>query len=354
MRHLILAAIFFGLVPVASAEQQWLRLEGGEGPGKGKHIVLISGDEEYRSEEALPMLARILAERHGFTCTVLFAIHPDLGVVDPTHTKNIPGLEALDSADLMVIFTRFRDLPDAQMKHIDDYLLSGRPVLGLRTSTHAFKPAGNGPWAHYGDSYGGEKTEWRDGFGRLILGEKWINHHGEHKHESTRGIIAPGQQAHPILRGIEDGAIWGATDVYGVRLPLPGDSLPLVLGQVVKRAGDYDADDLHYGMRPTDTEAVAGGKNDPMMPVAWTKSYQVPGGKPGRVFTSTVGASCDLTNDAARRLLVNAAYWCVGIEEAIPAEGTNVLLVGEFSPTKYEFRTPGYWADLALTPAKMK
>src|SRR5438105_13542708 len=95
--------------------------EGSAGPGKGKHIVLVSGDEEYRSEEALPQLGKILAVRHGFKCTVLFAIDPNDGTINP-NVSNIPGLEALDTADLMVIFTRFRDLPDEQMKHIVDYL----------------------------------------------------------------------------------------------------------------------------------------------------------------------------------------------------------------------------------------
>src|SRR5436190_2194402 len=118
----------------------WLVIAGGDGPGKGKHVVLVSGDEEYRSEEMLPQMAKILAKRHGFKCTVLFAIDPKDGTINPNQSDNIPGLEALDSADLMVIFTRFRKLPDGQMKHIADYVESGKPVVGLRTATHAFDP----------------------------------------------------------------------------------------------------------------------------------------------------------------------------------------------------------------------
>src|SRR5262249_26981262 len=111
--------------------------ESGGGPGQGKHIVLVSGDEEYRSEEALPQLGKILALRHGFKCTVLFAIDPADGTINP-NVSNIPGLEALATADLMVIFTRFRDLPDEQMKSIVDYLQAGKPIVGVRTATHAF------------------------------------------------------------------------------------------------------------------------------------------------------------------------------------------------------------------------
>src|SRR5262245_57759413 len=90
----------------ASAADPWIVFNGQEGPGKGKHIVLISGDEEYRSEETLPQLARILASQHGFKCTVLFAIDPKDGTINPNCRDNIPRLEALDAADLMVIFTR--------------------------------------------------------------------------------------------------------------------------------------------------------------------------------------------------------------------------------------------------------
>src|SRR5438132_1400531 len=132
------AAVVLLLSTSAQAADPWIVLEGGNGPGKGKHVVLVSGDEEYRSEEALPQLAKILAKHHGFRCTVLFAIDPQTGEINPEINDNIPGLEALKTADLMVIFTRFRNLPDDQLQHIADYVDSGRPIVGLRTATHAF------------------------------------------------------------------------------------------------------------------------------------------------------------------------------------------------------------------------
>lgn len=308
-------------VAPAFAADHWVEFQGGDGPGKGKTIVLVGGDEEYRSEESLPMLGRLLAERHGFDCTVLFAINPETGEVDPGYNKNIPGLEKLRDADLMIIATRWRDLPAEQMKEIDAYLRSGRPVIGLRTATHALKPA-DPEWAHYADGYKGEKNEWEGGFGRLVLGEMWISHHGKHKEESTRGLIAPGAEGHPILRGIEGGDLWGDTDVYGVRLPLPGDSEPLVLGQVLT------------GMKATDPP-VEGEKNDPMMPIAWVKSYQIPGGKKGKAFTTTMGSATDFANEAVRRLVFNASYSLVGLE--VPQGGADVTIVGEYEPTMYGF-----------------
>jgi type 1 glutamine amidotransferase len=293
--------------------------EGADGPGKGKHVVLVAGDEEYRSEEALPQLGKILARHHGFKCTVLFPIDPQDGTINP-NVSNIPGLEALESADLLVLFTRFRDLPDEQMKHLVDYIESGRPIVGIRTATHAF----NTKSAMYGKyTWTSKDPAYEQGFGRQVLGETWISHHGKHGSQSTRGIIAQDQQSHPILRGIQDGDIWGPSDVYGVRLPLPGDSLPLVLGQVLS------------GMK-SDDKPVEGSQNAPMMPIAWTRTYTGSAGKPARVFVSTIGAANDMATEGTRRLLVNACYWATGLEDKIP-EKSNVELVGEYQPSNFKF-----------------
>jgi hypothetical protein len=295
------------------AGDPWLVFDGSQGPGKGKHVVLVSGDEEYRSEEALPQLAKILATRHGFKCTVLFAIGKD-GTIDPNRNDNIPGLEALRSADLMIIATRFRNLPDDQMKEVVDYVESGRPILGMRTATHAFQLRG----PTYA-KYTWNSKDWPGGFGRQVLGETWVNHHGNHGNQSTRGIIAPGAKDHPIVRGIKDGDIWGPTDVYEAHPP--ENCTPLVLGQVVS------------GMKPADPP-VEGKKNDPMMPVAWLKTYTGEQGKSARVFTTTMGAATDLESEGTRRLLVNAAYWALGLEDKIP-EKSDVSLVGEYHPLPF-------------------
>src|SRR5262245_60685643 len=197
-RTLSLLFVLVSLGPLHAADP-WVVYEGGAGPGKGKHIVLISGDEEYRSEEALPQLGRILARHHGFKCTVLFAIDKKDGTINPNVKDNIPGLETLKSADLMVLFVRFRDLPDEQMKHIVDYVEAGKPIVGLRTATHAFAPSAKSKYA----DWHWQSKKWPQGFGRQVLGETWISHHGKHGGESTRGIIAEGAKGHPILRGIK-------------------------------------------------------------------------------------------------------------------------------------------------------
>lgn len=315
MKPLSLLAAMLLAAPAFAAEP--IVLQGKDGIGKGKHIVLISGDQEYRSEETIPQLAKILAERHGFKCTVLFTVDKD-GNIEP-NTPNIPGLEALKDADLAVVFTRLLKMPDDQMQHIHDYIESGKPIVGLRTSTHAFDNGGKSKFAKYGN--GSNVKGWEGGFGRVVLGEKWVAHHGHHGKEGTRGIIAPGQEKNPILRGIEPGAIFGTTDVYTANPPK--ESVILVLGEVTET------------LKP-DSKAVTGKKNEPMMPVAWTKSYAGESGKVGRAFCTTMGASEDFAYEGTRRLIVNACLWGLKIEEKIP-EKTNVDLVGEYKPTPFKF-----------------
>ena len=312
----VLAAVISVIVSAATAaEPKWVVYDGFDGAGKGKEIVLISGDEEYRSEEALPQLGKILAKHHGFKCTVVFSQDAETGVINPDNSHNIPGLEALKTADLMIIATRFRDLVDDQMAHIDAYVRAGKPIIGMRTATHAFNIGGGKKYSKYSHNRKG-------GFGKQILGDTWLNHHGHHGRESTRGLIAKGQENHPILKGIKDGDIWGPTDVYGVR-PLAATCKPLVMGQVLK------------GMK-FDDEPVEGRKNNPMMPVSWTNSHKGDGGATGRVFTTTMGAATDLLAEGTRRMMVNAAYWAVGLEGKIPAK-SKVDIVGVYKPLQFGF-----------------
>ena len=309
---LVLVAVVSLMAPGrASAEDQCVVLHGKEGPGKGKHVVLIAADDEYRSEELIPQLAKVLAAHHGFRCTVLFAINPEDGTITPNYQKNIPGLEALATADLLVMLARFRELPDEQMKHIVDYTNSGKPIIGLRTATHAFR-YGKESVSPYANLSWDSTTNPEGGWGRAVLGETWVSHHGHHNHESTRGVVADGMADHPILKGVED--IWGPSDVYTIR-SLTGDSQPLVMGQVLT------------GMSPTDPP----NPDKALLPVAWTKSYTGDTGKTCRVFTTTMGHAGDFQSEGFRRLMVNGCYWALGMEAAIPAK-SEVSLVGKYEP----------------------
>ncbi len=310
-------SLFFNVsFSYAQNGQKWISYTP-EGKGNGKHIVLVSGDEEYRSEEALPMLAQILSKHHGFKTTVLFALDPKTGEIDPENNTNIPGLEQLETADLMVLFVRWRHLPAEQMKYIDAYTKAGKPVVAMRTSTHAFKyeSSEKSPYAQYSSD---SKTKgWEDGYGRQVLGETWVSHHGHHGEEGTRGLINGLYEDHPILKGVKD--IWGPTDVYTIR-DLTEDAQVLLFGQTTQ--GMNAQAPLSY--------------EKSIMPVAWTKNFKSESGKNARIFTTTMGASVDLKSEDLRRMIVNACYWGLEMEAQID-ESSNVDIVGKYEPTMFGF-----------------
>jgi hypothetical protein len=306
------AALLAILVPTSWSADRWVTYEPAAGPGKGKSIVLLSGDEEYRSEEGLPMLGKILARRHGFRCTVLFA-QDDNGTIDPNNSTNVPGMHLLDRADLVILQFRFRELPDESMKHFVDYLRAGRPLIAIRTATHAFAYKRN-PQSPYA-SYSWDSKEWLGGFGRQVLGDTWINHHGVHGKESTRAVVEPANAGHPVLRGARD--IWGPTDVYGIVHLKPEDTVVL-RGQVLA------------GMNPGDPP----NESKSLMPLVWTRDYKWDSGKTSRSLTSTIGAAVDLQNEGLRRMFVNACYWLTGLP--VPASA-NVEYVEPYNPTFFGF-----------------
>ena len=315
---------------VLKADDPGVIFEGRDGPGKGRHIVFVVGDDEYRSEDSMPMLAKILAVHHGFKCTVLFSINKETGEIDPGAQDNIPGLEALKKADLMVMFTRFRELPDKQMKYIIDYTNSGKPIVGFRTATHAFYYRKNmdSPYKKY--SF--RDKDFKGGWGRQILGETWAGHYGGHQRESTRGFAAKAMKDHPIVKGCED--IWGESDVYTITT-LTGDSKPLIMGAVLE------------GMKPDDKPNT----KKPPVPVAWIKTYTGDTAKTCRVFTTTMGHSFDFFSEGFRRLCVNGCYWALKMEDKIPAK-SKVDFIGEYKPNKIGM--DGYKKGLKPSDHKIK
>ncbi len=304
---------------ITHENDKWLTFEGKNGPGKGKHIVLMSGDDEYRSEEVMPMLAKILSEKYGFTCTVLFAIEPSSGNIIPSYQNNIPGMEKLKSADLLIMLIRFRELEDDQMAYFHKYLVEGKPIIAMRTSTHAFHYQKNlsSPYTKY--DWQSKVKNWEGGFGQKILGETWVAHHGDHGTEGSRVIFPEGEKEnlHPILNGLSD--LWVPTDVYEV-----------------KNLGE-DADVLLYG-QPTlgMTSSAPLNQKKTMMPITWTKDYQLEEGKKGRSFTTTMGASEDFLQEDLRKLIINATFWALDL---IPPtnEALDVNFVSPFSPTPFGF-----------------
>jgi hypothetical protein len=226
---------------------------------------------------------------------------------------------------------RFRKWGDDAMKRFEAALLRGVPIVALRTSTHAFNFKSDSPWAKYSFN---AKAPWTGGFGRQVLGETWVAHHGKHKVEGARGIIVPEAKDHPLLRGVSE--VFAESDVYTAAPP--ADAQVLMLGEVTAT------------LDPT-SPAVEGKKNDPRQPMVWTREYKNEAGKVNRIFTTTMGAASDLDNEGLRRLVVNAVFWGLGLE--VPAKA-NVEYVDPFGPSFFSFggeRKGGKVSDHALGKA---
>jgi hypothetical protein len=294
--------------------------EGGEGVGKGKHVVLLAGDEEYRSEESLPMLGQLLSKHHGFKSTVCFSLN-EAGEIDPKAGGSLSHPESLDSADAIVMLLRFRYWDDATMKRFQAALDRGVPVIALRTSTHAFNPPKEGAWG---------KWAWNDesgGWGKKVLGETWVSHWGKHKFEATRSVAEAGAEKSALLRGV--GEIFGDSDVYEAHPP--EDVKVLLRGQVV--AGMTPESGAAEQSKKT-VKGVEQPVNEPMMPIAWTRELKNEAGTVNRVFCTTMGAATDLVDEDLRRLVVNGVFWGLGLE--VP-EKADVTLVNSYEPSKYGF-----------------
>ena len=301
--RLTFIALFIGCFSAHADHHAPLSFEGTAGkPGNGKHIVLIAGDEEYRSEESCPMLAKILSKHHGFKTTVLFSMNAEGGYIDPNAQGNIPHTEVVKTADLVILGLRFRDLPDNQLQPLADYLNAGKPLLGFRTSTHAFKTESKLGGINWGS------------FGPNILGEGWAGHYGRHRVQGARGEIVA--KDHPILTSVS--GIFAESDVYGVNRVTPKNATILVNGIVTET------------LLP-DSKDLAGKKPQP---AAWLKKYKTPNGKPGQLVGTTFGASSDLMNDGLRRLFINSAFFLTGLD--VPAKA-DVSFVDPFVASEFAF-----------------
>ncbi|MCM8537532.1 MAG: ThuA domain-containing protein [Lentisphaeraceae bacterium] len=295
---------------LTSSAEEFLTYEGTKGPGYGKHIVFLASDHEYRSEEACPALARILAKNFGFKCTVLF------GLDENGYIKNgssyIPGMETLKTADLLFMSLRFQDWNVEQMEHFLTYLDKAKPVIGLRTSTHAFRIKGKNSkyakfdWQHKSDD------EWNNGFGTYMFGIGWQGHHGANHSSSTRIDVIEEQKSHPILSGVEKPWAYCA----GYMANTPADCNILAMAQPLKGI-KYDSPD-DKKMHP--------------VPAAWTRFYTTDAGKKGKVFCTTYGSSDCIVNECYRRMLINACFWALDLEGIIDSK-SDIDFIGPFNPT---------------------
>lgn len=286
-----------------------------------KRCVLVAGDEEYRTEETMPMLAKILSQKHGFHCTVVFAWSDDGKHIDPNNQTGLKGLAALQSADLMIIGTRFRKPIDSEAAFLTEFMDAGKPIIGIRTATHAFNGKGK-----FGDKIG--FGEW----GRKILGEQWVSHHGGHKRQGALGVAESEQAEHPILNGV--GKVFAPSDVYGVTHLTDEDTI--LMRAAVTQSLDPDS------------KPIEGKKNDPMQAFAWLHTYTSPAGTTGKSFCTTGGASVDFVSEGLRRMVINASLHLTGVD--VPAKA-DVEFVDPFYPSFYGFiKDKNWWPQADMQP----
>jgi len=235
-------------------------------------VVFVTGDHEYSSEATMPLIAAELEKNYGMRTIVLKS--------SPDHNseENIPGLEALKDADLAVFFLRWRRLPEDQLKYIDDYLKSGKPVMGFRTTTHAFNfPAGHPSekWNAFGEFALGAPPGW---------GKSGHTHYG---HNSTTDVsVIAAEAKHPILTGVPQ-QFHAVSWLYHVIPDYPSKgSTWLLMGKSVNP--DKPAKDN---------------------PVAWT--WKTAAG--GRTFMTTLGHPQDFKEEGLQRLVINAVHWTLSL-----------------------------------------
>ena len=152
-------------------------------------IVFLAGEGEYESDRTMRPVAEDLHREIG--ADIVYRTPDVLPDMPLFPSSSFGDLDDLADADLLVIYTRFRILPDEEMRRIVEFCERGGSVLGLRTSTHAFHYPADSPW-----------SAWNDQFGRDVLGSPWVSHHG---HTSTTDVTWFSDQGHPILEGIPGG-----------------------------------------------------------------------------------------------------------------------------------------------------
>jgi type 1 glutamine amidotransferase len=279
---------------------------------RSKHIVFVSGEEEYRSEESFPMIAKILERETGAKVSFCFSVD-SVGHIDPNNTRHIAGLEKLKDADLMVMFARFRALPDNELKYITDYVESGKPIIGLRTSTHAF--------LYQEDSLKHMNNEWPT----KVFGQQWITHHGhfEDGNKPLTSVYFANKMMQPILRGVKpfDAFSW-LYHVDGGEWKLQGDCNILLQGKSLKSNHEMEGNLEKFPLTN---------------PVAWTKTYTTKSGKSSKVFFTTLGHPYDFKDTSMRKLLLNSIFWALDAENKIPENGVNSDPVETYVPSNSGF-----------------
>lgn len=223
---------------------------------KPKHIVFLFNENHYRPHETLPVFAKQLATERGFKTTLLKV----------ESGRGVAGIEALKTADLLVLFVRREALPLAQFSALRSYLDAGKPLVAIRTASHAFSVKGAVPEG---------LANWET-FDADVLGGNYHGHHPAAAGLDVKTVEA--NKAHPILAGVELNG-WHAPGELYMNAPIAKDTTVLLTGEIA---------------------------GQPVEPIAWTRNF-----KNSRVFYTALGHPDHFANPQFHRLLVNAMGWAM-------------------------------------------
>jgi acetyl esterase/lipase len=215
-------------------------------PAAPLRVCLVSGSLEYKSNESLAEFQKFLESNYRVKCTRAF--------LPGSEVDNLPGLENLDQSDVMLLFTRRLNLSGEQLERIKNYCLAGKPIVGVRTASHAIQ-------------------SWLD-LDKEVLGGNYHGHYGADSGTDVK--IVERAKDHPLLAGVR-----------------PFHSA----GSLYKNEGlSADNDILMTGTNPEATE-----------PITWTRTF-----KGARIFYTSLGHPKDFEEAGFRQLLVNALFWTTG------------------------------------------
>ena len=225
------------------------------------HIVFLVSDDHYRADKTLPAFAQMLRQQYECHCTIAHGLG----------TPNITAVEELENSDLLVLYIRRLALPREQLQRIRTYLDLGKPLVALRTASHAFDVTTLNIKVPPGGA------EWRT-FDQEVLGG---NYHG-YLSSKARIEVVPQQVEHPILTGVEPGT-WQSSGSLYTPSPIDKQALVLLTGSAEDGRGQQQTE-----------------------PVAWTRSY-----RGGRVFYCSLGHWDDFAQPQFKTLLRNAIFWAM-------------------------------------------
>jgi nicotinamidase-related amidase/type 1 glutamine amidotransferase len=226
------------------------------------HVAIVIAEQEYRTHETLPPFALDHLGKE-FKVSFVFA--------NEKERNDLPGIDVLNEADVLLLSVRRRVLPPAQMSVIREYLESGKPIVGIRTANHALLLRKQAP---------PEGFESWDTWDADIFGGSYTNHYGVGP-EVEVSVAADGAD-HPILKGVNAASIKGKGSLYIVN-PLAASTTPLLIGAIPEKASET---------------------------IAWTNRTKFG----GKSFYTSLGHVDDFAQPEFRKLLANAVQWAATSE----------------------------------------